>query len=305
MKIDLTKRLLFSVVLTAWLIVGLVNISLADGGDDGGTGNGGGSAQPVNVIRNGGFELRESNDYGEFGVEWLGYSNGQAHFGWYDEQWREAVYSGEHAQLMEIKEVYNNQENRVMAIYQTVEVVPNSTYNLTLYAMVRSDAGIDYRNIGEYEMSWGIDYTGEGNYNTVTDWVAMPLTEQSRIGSSGEFPDNEPLFYEMITGKVEVESSQRITLFIRGLKKFTNTTEYLFDVDEVSLVGPIGATSAPSTSTTTTSVVQPAGQESNLPDSGGIVAQQMSTGNLVLGGLVLVFLGVSATAGLLRVYNRG
>jgi hypothetical protein len=99
----------------------------------------------------------------------------------------------------------------------------------------------------------------------------------------------------MITGKVETKSSSRITLFIRGVKKFTNDTEFLFDVDDVSLVG--------STSTATTPTSQPSTSSSNLPNSGGILAQNISLGTLVLGGLVLVLLGVGATAGILRLYS--
>ena len=290
--INFKSKKLWTIGLVILMILTFVNVGMADGGNDSG---GATPSQSANVIQNGGFELRESNEYGEFGADWELYSNGQAHFGWYDETWREAVQSGEHAQLMEIKEVHNNQKDRVMAIYQTVNVVPNSTYDLTLYAMVRSAAGVEYRNIGEYELSWGIDPAGGGDYNAVSDWNAMPLTEQSRIGSNGEYPDDKPLFYEMITGKVETKSSSRITLFIRGVKKFTNDTEFLFDVDDVSLVG--------STSTATTPTSQPSTSSSNLPNSGGILAQNISLGTLVLSGLVLVLLGVGATAGILRLYS--
>ena len=103
----------------------------------------------VDVIRNGGFE-------GEFvregvGEEWAPYTNGQAFVGWYDEQWPEAVFAGEHAQLMEINEVDGNVNDSIIAIFQTVDVVPNSVYNLTIHAIMRTDAIETERNEFEYE----------------------------------------------------------------------------------------------------------------------------------------------------------
>src|SRR5688572_5224673 len=93
----------------------------------------------VNVIRNGGFEERNPTDNG-IALNWERFSNGQAWASWYDETWVEAVRTGEHAQLMEIFQVEPNVLDRVIAIHQTVNVVPNVAYSLTINAIMRSQA---------------------------------------------------------------------------------------------------------------------------------------------------------------------
>ena len=110
------------------------------------------ASQLVNVIRNGDFE---HNPRASIATYWEPYDNGQAHYGWYAEQWPEAVHSGRSAQLMEIFEVFGFSPNRVMAIYQTVDVVPNSNYQLTIHALMRSNAPAPLRNKGDYAMDWG------------------------------------------------------------------------------------------------------------------------------------------------------
>ncbi len=246
------------------------------------------TTEPVDVIRNGGFEERDSDPMNGAALEWTAYGNGQAHIGWYDETWPEAVKSGEHAQLMEIFQVEGNILDRVVAVHQTVNVVPNSAYDLTIHAIMRSDAPEPLRNQDEYEMNWGIDPSGQGNYDNVETWNHMPLTEQLRVGSHGDIPDNQPLFYEVITGTVNTGSSSSLTLFIRGVKKFPNGTEVNFDIDDVSLVGPKGPVV----------IIRPE-SDNNLPNTGVNLPPNLSIGALVLGGLVIVLLGGAATANLL------
>lgn len=255
----------------------------------------------TNLIRNGGFEERNPTDAG-IALHWERFSNGQAWAGWYDETWDEAVRTGEHAQLMEIFQVEPNILDRVIAIYQTVNVTPNATYSLTLYAIMRSQAPAIDRNKNEFEMHWGVDFSGQGDYNNVRTWNLMPLTEQFRLGSTGEFPEDIPLFYETITGTIHATNTNRITLFIRGLKKFPTGTEVNFDVDDVSLVGLAGAAQplVPTTGEVTTPPVSNE-QSNNLPASGAILPKNISGGALVIAGLVLIALGASAAAG---VFNR-
>lgn len=292
-----------SKLLTPICLVLLIVIALALTGFSGGPGSGGstGTANPVNVIKNGGFEERDPNSSeGSLPLYWQPYSNGGAFFGWYDETWPEAVYQGEHAQLMEIFLFHGDFQERVIAIHQTVGVTRNADYELTLQAILRSDAGFEYRNNNEIEMSWGVDFSGQGNYDNVDKWVVMPLTEQFRLGSFGETPDDVPLFYQTVTGTIRTGDSNQITLFIRGMKKFATQTEALFDVDEVSLVGP-------SSTTVIITPESPAGPTTkageNLPASGGTLPRNLSLGVLLLGGVVLVLLGAMATANLLRDRN--
>jgi hypothetical protein len=245
----------------------------------------------VDVILNGGFEERDDNVNNGIALNWEPYSNGQAWFGWYDETWEEAVRTGDHAQMMEIFQVEANILDRVMAIYQTVDVPANSTCNLTLYAIMRSQAPAIDRNQNEFEMHWGIDFTGEGNYDNVETWNLMPLEEQYRLGSTGQYPEDIPLFYETVTGTVQTGDSSRITLFIRGLKKFPTGTEVNFDVDDVSLMCPQGG-------------VQVTTAPALVPTTGFTAPKNVSGGALVISGLVLVVLGTSAAVSLLMRKDR-
>lgn len=255
----------------------------------------------VNLLKNPGFEERDPNGNNGVALNWLPYSNGQAHSSWYDETWVEAVRTGKRAQLMEIFEVEANVLDRVIAIHQTVDVTSNSTYSLTINAIMRTQTQAQDRNKHEVEMHWGVDFSGQGNYDNVQTWNLMPLTEQFRLGSTGEFPDDKPLFYQTVTGTIQTGSSNRITLFIRGLKKFPTGSEVNFDVDDVSLVG---AGAAPQPLVPTTGQANPAvpnQQSNNLPTSGAILPRNVSGGALAVSGLVLIALGIGAVVGL---FNR-
>jgi hypothetical protein len=263
----------------------------------------------VDVIRNGGFEGSFDELLG-VADEWAPYTNGQAFVGWYDEQWPEAVFAGDHSQLMEIDEVDGNVLDSVIAIFQTVEVVPNSEYDLTIHALMRTDAPEAERNNNEYEMNWGIDPTGSGDYDNVQEWVLMPLTEQLRIGSNGEFPEDVPLFYEVISGTVVTSGTNSITLFIRGVKKFPTGTEVNFDVDNVSLIGPDPAAApAPDGSdfiapADAGSQPAPVEMDNDLPQTGAGLSTGASVGIFTAGGLILVVIGTAAAASLLGFQKR-
>ncbi|NJN95165.1 MAG: hypothetical protein HC875_14190 [Anaerolineales bacterium] len=257
---------------------------------------------PGNVIINCGFEERNPSD-ASIALNWERYSNGQAWAQWYDETWDEAVRSGEHAQLMEIFQVEANVLDRVIAIYQTVNVAANTNYALTINAIMRSQVQAADRNKDEFEMHWGVDFSGQGNYDNVETWNRMILEEQFRPGSTGAYPDDKRLFYQTITGTVQTGGSNRISLFIRGLKKFPTGAEVNFDVDEVSLVGAAATGSVQQLVPTTGQVTNPAvtnQQTANLPSSGAILPENISGGTLAVSGLVLIALGVGAVMGLKR-----
>lgn len=263
-----------------------------------GEGDNGEGPQPEmeDVINNGDFEKRWQPLNG-VAPDWKPFSNGQADFGWYEEAWAEAVRKGQgHAQLMEIFRVEANILDRVIAIYQTVDVVPDSEYELTIHAIMRSDAAAVFRNQNEFEMHWGIDPYGEENYDNVEEWVLMPLTEQNRTGSTP--PEEVPLVYERITGTVSTTGTNRITLFIRGLKKFPTGTEVNFDVDDVSLVGPRPGGPV----VVIEPDVPPVAEPPEVPQTGAVLSQSASVGVIAFGGLVLVLIGAFATFSLL--YDR-
>ncbi|GAB4437610.1 MAG: hypothetical protein Kow0031_19440 [Anaerolineae bacterium] len=262
----------------------------------------------VNVIRNGEFEIPwPDEELNGVAPEWEGYDNGRAHFGWYEEMWPEAVWEGERAQLMEIFEVEPNYYDRVMAIYQTVDVVPNSQYFLEMYAILRSDADPELRNKDDRQMHWGIDPLGEGNYDNVTEWVLMDLNEQNRFGSTAPYPEDRLLEYQRVTGTITTTNSSRITLFIRGLKKFPDNVEINMNIDNVRLVGPNNVVAAASKPAPTAVAVQvtpqpasPSQEDAALPSSGGVISRPASFGKVAIGGFVLIIIGVAATLGLLN-----
>jgi hypothetical protein len=250
----------------------------------------------VNVIRNGDFEQLPWPEDG-IAPEWEGYNNGQAHFGWYEELWPEAVFEGFRAQLMEIFEHDDTVQNRVIAVYQTVDVAQDSEYHLSMQTILRSSAPPEARNSYEAEMHWGIDPSGTGDYENVETWIPMELTEQYRLGSNGEFPDDVPLFYELITGTVQTGDSSQITLFIRGLKKFPTNVEVNMDIDNVELIGPDPGTAQV---VSVPEADQPTAEEDkDLPTTGAILSRPGSVGILVFGSLVVIIAGTAAVLGLL------
>ncbi|MEW5957153.1 MAG: hypothetical protein AB1801_05495 [Chloroflexota bacterium] len=266
-------------------------------------------ARLTNVIQNGDFE---HNPRSGIATYWEPYSNGQAHFGWYMEEWPEAVHSGKRSQLMEIFQVEGYAANRVMAIYQTVAVIPNANYKLTIHALLRSDAPEPLRNQGDYAMDWGIDYTGQGKYYKVEQWVTMPLSEQLRLGSAGPPGEAQHLYFQRITATVFTGNAGKIALFIRGVKVTPSGTEVNFNVDDVSLIGPypvappaaaevIPAAAPAADDTEPEQDSPPPAEEGNLPNAGSLLPRALSPGPLVLGGLVLVMLGIGAVKSLLLV----
>ena len=300
------------------------------------------TAQPVpgnpaafrltDVIQNGDFE---NNPLSSVAAGWQAYDNGGAEFGWYDDRWAETVHSGQHSQLMEIHGVESFQPNRVIAIYQTVNVEPNMHYQLIFQAMMRSGAPFALRNKGDYAMHWGIDYQGRGQYYYVTDWVEMPMVEQFRLGSNGPPDNDQRLFFQTISSTIFTVNTNRLTLFIRGVKINATGTELDFNIDDVSLIGPYfiptptptytrmptptRRPTATQTSTPTTTVVAPGlpvtgveltpeaeisdppeAELNHLPDAGGVLTVPLPTGVLIGGTLSLLALGAGAVAGLRR-----
>lgn len=276
----------------------------------------------TNVIKNGDFEHNPTSSVATY---WEPFHNGGAVVGWYAERWPEAIHSGKHAQLMEIHQVDTYLPDRFIAIHQTVDVVPNANYNLTIHALMRSEAPPELRNQGEYAMQWGIDYQGRGKHYNVQTWYTMPLTEQLRIGSNGPPADAQHLFYQRVTHTIFTTDTKKLTLFIRGVKIVPTGTELDLNVDDVSLVGPyfpppvVPAEQITPTATITTPTVTPTAtlvpeatatpqpatatptsEGGSLPDAGAILPKNISTGALILGGLVLVALGAKAAHGLLK-----
>ena len=189
------------------------------------------TAAPVNVIVNGGFEDGFVEGQG-VGVGWGRFESGAAMAGWYDDTWVKVVFEGKHAQLLELKNA-TQQDAAFVGILQTVNVVPGATYVLTLHGLIRSDEGSPDVSHGGYKMQYGIDFTGGIDWKSSNiEWVELPWNDQPRQDPTGQN------VYEMDSATANVTAkTAKLTLFIRGQKKWPDALEGNYDIDGVSLVG--------------------------------------------------------------------
>lgn len=194
-----------------------------------------------NVIVNGGFEDGFVEGQG-VGVGWGRFQNGNVFAGWYDDTWSKVVYEGEHAQLVELTN--SSELDRYAGIFQTVTVVPNTEYVLTLHGLVRSDEGSPEASNFGYRMQYGIDFKGGTDWQSGDiQWVELPWDDQPREDLTGQN------VYRMETYSATIKAqTNKLTLFIRGWKKWADQKEGNYDIDGVSLVGQ-GTPGAQPTST--------------------------------------------------------
>lgn len=257
-----------------------------------------------NVIENGDFE---NFPFDGVAPPWEPFNTGGAFYGYYKEEWEQAVRTGQRSQLLEINDTFRNVPPEfVIAIHQTLNVQPNAEYRLTIHAQLRSEAPIEDRNQGDYEVSWGIDYRGNGNYFNVLEWHEMEVTEQLRIGPNANHiildQEDLPLFFERFSETVHTRDSRRITLFIRGLKIYPTGTEINLNIDDVSLIGPYfppAPAVQPASSTEGSADASPAIVDDGLPNAGGTLPTNLSRAVLLLSAFVLVVLSTKALSNVL------
>jgi hypothetical protein len=192
------------------------------------------NAVSQNLILNGGFE---EGFQGDFGVAygWGGFSNGNAVVGWNGDSWGQVVVAGQNAQMIEIKDAA--ELNRYAGIYQTMPVVPGEQYKLSINGLIRSTEGDIRASDFGYRLQYAVDYEGGTTWELLDDeaWLELPWDEQPLnlpAGSAYRIDHYETT----ITAK-----SNQLTLFIRGWKKWINNGAGIFDLDELSLVGPVPA----------------------------------------------------------------
>jgi hypothetical protein len=176
------------------------------------------------LILNGDFE----GGFTSMGVgnHWETFHNGAAFYGWYDDTWLPVVISGTHTQLIEIARSTEN--DRYSGIYQTVQTVPGATYDFSISGMVRTLEGdVELTDYG-YRILIGFEQEGGGDWHTVEDWIELPWGEQLRI--------METFRKDYYATPVTAEGD-RLTVFIRCWKKWADSGEGDFDVDNISLVG--------------------------------------------------------------------
>jgi hypothetical protein len=178
------------------------------------------------VVRNGSFEAGFQPN--ELGYHWKGFNNGNADFSYHIDDWPLVVPEGEHAQLIEIK---NAQEpDRYFGIYQTVHVIPKKDYAFSMQGLVRTNTGNVEETSYGYRLEVGFDLDGARNWEKVDNWVELPWDEQLRVQDSFRFD----VYSTTLTAKTD-----QITIFIRAWKKWADSGEGNYDVDDIQLVGPV------------------------------------------------------------------
>ncbi|HHJ07310.1 MAG TPA: hypothetical protein ENK24_07405 [Anaerolineae bacterium] len=189
------------------------------------------AAPPDNVFVNGSFDDPWPDNL-PVAPGWTPFDNEKAHFGWYKDNWSKVVYDGAQAQLIEI---INDQEegDRVAGIYQTVSVIPGAEYELVIHGLLRSDEGSEGLSGNGYALQYAIDFSGGDDWRNIGDnWTTLPLPEHPR-----EDPDAKNVYtYGAHTIRFR-PSGSRLTLFIRGWKRWPDLNEANFDVDAISLHG--------------------------------------------------------------------
>lgn len=187
--------------------------------------------QLQDLILNGGFEEGFQEEFG-VAYGWGGFSNGNALVGWSADSWEPVVAAGDKAQMIEIKN--GTEMNRYAGIYQTVSVVPGAQYKLTMMGLVRSTEGdIEASDYG-YRLQYAIDGNGGTTWELVPEsaWVEIPWDEQP-LGDGTEMAYRVERYETTVTAQ-----SDKLTLFIRGWKKWINDGSGIFNLDEINLVGP-------------------------------------------------------------------
>jgi hypothetical protein len=182
--------------------------------------------QAANLIANGDFEVGFVEG---IGIGWERFATGSVQAGWQADTWEAVVFDGEHAQLLVLKDATQN--DRYVGIFQTVTVAPDTDYVLTLRGLVRSDEGsISASNYG-YRLQYGIDYAGGGDWQSSDiQWIELPWDEQPRtvppVGG-----------YRLDSYAATVKSQgPKLTVFIRGWKKWVGAAEGNYDINSVSLI---------------------------------------------------------------------
>lgn len=183
-----------------------------------------------NLIVNGGFEGGFQPDFG-VAYGWGAFSNGNAVVGWNFDDWSPLLAGGQYAQRIEIKE--SLEQDRYAGIYQTLSVVPGQQYKLTIKGLVRSAEGdVSLSDYG-YRLQYAIDDKGGTAWELVESslWQELPWDEQPITLTEGET-------YQLATFDTTITAkSDRLTLFIRGWKKWINQGAGVFTLDDLSFVG--------------------------------------------------------------------
>ena len=189
-------------------------------------------------LSNGSFE--EGFDGNGVGSNWVGFNNGGSAFYHFQDDVSPAFnYDGKHSQLIEVSTMnyFVTEPERYAGIYETVSVVAGTPYTLTMHGMLRVLPDDPDMNNWAYIVQWGIDPNGGTDWSNVA-WKDVPWQNTYDWLKPGPIAD----YATTLTAP-----SNKITLFIRALKKFPTRYRDLFvNLDAVSLFGQLpGNASAP------------------------------------------------------------
>ncbi len=182
-----------------------------------------------NVILNGGFEQGVQPDTG-VGYGWVGFSNGEAQGSWIADNSIETVMGGKYSQALHLEGA--TKADRYIGLYQTVSVVPQQPYKLTIKGLIRSMEGAAQTSNYGYGLQYAIDYEGDGVWEVLkpNEWQTISWNEQ---------PFQQTSAYKFDTVEVVITPKRdKLTMFIRGWKKWVDQSKVTFNLDELSLVGP-------------------------------------------------------------------
>ncbi len=231
----------------------------------------------LNLITNGDFE-QGFQDFG-VGYGWGAFSNGNAAVGWSTDSWPAVVPAGQQAQQIVIKDAA--EMDRYAGIYQTVSVVPGQPYKLTLKGLIRSEEGAVAASDYGYRLQYGLDYKGDTAWELVEEknWQELTWDEQPLTASANEG-------YRFDTFETTVTpTGNRLTLFIRAWKKWLNNGSGLYNLDEISLVGPTPENFQASVVAASTQPTQ-SGSEAGTGASGQLFANSSEQAPVVTNELI-------------------
>lgn len=182
-------------------------------------------------LSNGSFE--EGFDGNGVGTNWVGFNNGgSAFYHFQDDRSPAFNYDGKHSQLIEVSTMnyFVTEPERYAGIYQTVSVVAGAPYTLTLHGMLRVLPSDPDMNNWAYIVQWGIDPNGGSDWGNVA-WKTVPWQNTYDWQKPGPISDFATEF---------IAPTNKITLFIRALKKFPTYSRDLFvNLDAISLIGQL------------------------------------------------------------------
>ena len=190
------------------------------------------------IVRAGGYGERLGNGSFEEGfqpngvaINWVGFDNGGSAFYHFQDDTAPAyAFDGGHSQLIEISTMnnYATEPERYAGIYQTVAVAAGTSYTLTLHGMLRVLPDDPDKNNWSYIVQWGIEPNGGTDWGSV-NWHDVPWQNTYDWQSPGQISSYTTSF---------TAPTDKVTLFIRALKKFgTNFRDLFVNLDGISLHG--------------------------------------------------------------------